>query len=137
MEILLDHRHHARRRANLLGLALSVALMVVAARIGSPSVVLVMAAFCFAGFAALIVARRPAGSRIDRTRWTCFHGMQSREMPLADIAAVHLISWPEGPDTARVTMRDGGILTVPQPCLPDSERLAATLTRLGVQVVRD
>lgn len=137
MEILLDHRRQARRRTSLLGLGVSLALMVVAPRIGSPAVVVILAAFCFAGFAALIVARRPAGSRIDRTAWTCFHGAQTRVMPLADIAAVQLISWPDGPDTARVEMHDGRILTVPQPCLPESDRLDATLTRLGVPVRRD
>lgn len=137
MEILLDHRRQARRRASLLGLGVSLALMVVAPRVGSPAAVVVLAAVCCAGFAALIVARRPAGSRIDRTAWTCFQGAQSRVMPLADIAAVQLISWPDGPDTARVEMHDGRVLTVPQPCLPESDRLETTLTRLGVPVRHD
>ena len=136
MEMLLDHRRHHRRPALALGLALSLGLLAAAAISEQPHILRAGAVVCGAGFAGLLITRRPRGSRIDRGGWTVFCDGRTRVFARDQIRAVHLLSWPQGPDTVRVELFDGRIFTVPPGCLPDSDSLAEALTRLGVRVLR-
>lgn len=134
METLLDHRRH-RRWSLSLGLALSLGVLMAATVSEQAGILRMVAVVCGAGFAGLLATRRPRGSRIDREGWTVFCDGRTRVFPRDQIRAVHLLSWPQGPDTVRVELVDGRIFTVPPACLPDSESLADALTRLGVSVL--
>lgn len=95
-----------------------------------------IAVFCGIGFAILLVTRRPSGSRIDRDGWTVFCDGRTRHFARSDIRVVHLMTWPDGPDTVRIELRDGRFVTVPPTCLPDTDTLSAALDRLGVPLLR-
>lgn len=89
--------------------------------------------------AAILLSRRASatsGVTLDARGLTWFHRGRSGLVETEDIDEVHLVEWPDGPDTCRVFLANGGTRVIPSACLPPGSEFARALEGRGIRAIR-
>lgn len=132
----LHYRIQGRRPAVFGAMAVALMLLALAATADAPLTIWIIWGLAFIALLAAIILNPICGSSIDDEVWMHFSGSRRTELRIDRITQVELTSWSDGPDSCRVRLEDGRVISVPSGRLPDSDALEAALRARGVAVIR-
>jgi hypothetical protein len=80
-----------------------------------------------------IIANPQSGSELNAQSLSFFYQGKTQTIPIADITAMKVTRWSDGPDTVALHLRSGETIHVPSLCA--DSKLAIALRDLGVDEV--
>ncbi len=137
MDVVLEQSESGRRLITVIAALFGLGALCIAAYHHAPWYIWAIWGPCTGLVVWIVVANEVRTLQVCTDRIRMFDGRNWKDIPLADVSRIEIVTWSEGADTGRIKLRSGQETRLISGTVPVAQALARAVQPHRIKVLRD